>query len=78
MLSISFNSLNRFADGFIPSNMAADHEQRKQARMFIYSHIFGPFIGNSVPLALYLFDPDPGFEVVVLALSITPPDGSRL
>lgn len=71
MLSISFNSLNRFADGFIPSNMAADHEQRKQARMFIYSHIFGPFIGNSVPLALYLFDPDPGFEVVVLALSIT-------
>ena len=44
---------------------------RKQERIFLYSHLFGPFLGNTVPLALYCFDPEPGFQIIVLAASIT-------
>ncbi len=71
MLSVSTASLNRLVDWFIPADIAADREALKQARMFLFSHLFGPFIGNTVPLALYLFDPAPGYQVAVLALSIT-------
>jgi signal transduction histidine kinase len=39
--------------------------------MFLISHTMGPILGNSVPLALYLVDPTPGFDILVLALSIT-------
>ena len=70
-LQLSLILLNRFVDWFIPAEIAADRESRKQARMFLISHLFGPFIGNVVPGALYLFDPTPGFDVAVLAASIT-------
>jgi signal transduction histidine kinase len=43
----------------------------KQTRVFLISHLFGPFIGNTVPLTLFLLDPTPGFPVAVLAISIT-------
>jgi signal transduction histidine kinase len=64
-------ALNGFVDWFIPSEIAADRELRKQARIFLISHLFGPFIGNVVPLALYILDPQPGYAVAVLAISIT-------
>ncbi len=31
----------------------------------------GPILGNSVPLALYWVDPTPGWDILVLAASIT-------
>jgi hypothetical protein len=58
-------------DWFIPPNLMNDVDMRKQARIFLYSCIFGPFIGNTVPLALYYFDPKPGLQVAVLAAAIT-------
>ncbi|MCO5093556.1 sensor histidine kinase KdpD [Bosea sp. (in: a-proteobacteria)] len=64
-------TLNDFVDWFIPADIARDRQNLKQVRMFLISHLFGPFIGNTVPLALYVFDPDPGYPVLVLALSIS-------
>ncbi len=69
--STSVEKLNNFVDWFIPANVVNDVDMRKQARIFLYSHLFGPFIGNTVPLALYHFDPKPGFQITVLAASIT-------
>lgn len=63
--------INALVDGFIPPQLAADHDRRQQARMFLISHIFGPFIGNSVPLAIYTVDPTPDMAILVLAVSIT-------
>lgn len=63
--------LNSIVDWFIPEKLAADREMSKQAHVFLVSHIFGPFIGNTVPLTLFLLDPTPGYPVAVLALSIT-------
>jgi signal transduction histidine kinase len=70
-LQLSLILLNRLVDWFIPAELAAERETRKQARMFLISHLFGPFMGNVVPGALYLLDPTPGYDVAVLAASIT-------
>jgi len=70
-MPFSLNTLHEFVDWFIPAELAADREMRKQARLFLISHLLGPFLGNVVPIALYVLDPDPGFEVAVLAISIT-------
>lgn len=63
--------LSRIVDWFIPAALSADRDMSKQTRVFLISHLFGPFIGNTVPLALYFLDPTPGFPVAVLAISIT-------
>jgi len=65
-MPFSLNTLHEFVDWFVPAELAADREMRKQARLFLISHLLGPFLGNVVPIALYVLDPDPGFEVAVL------------
>ncbi|MBB4066145.1 sensor histidine kinase [Gellertiella hungarica] len=72
-LSISklTNALDHAVDWFIPASIVADKDLRKQARLFLISHLLGPFIGNTVPLALYLFDPQPSWDIAVLSASIT-------
>src|ERR1700688_3332557 len=56
---------------FIPPKIASDRDARNRAHVFLVSHILGPFIGNVVPIALYVLDPTPGYEMAVLAISIT-------
>ncbi|MBS0531358.1 MAG: HAMP domain-containing histidine kinase [Proteobacteria bacterium] len=63
--------LDRFVNYFIPPDIAADRDARNRAHVFMISHILGPFIGNVVPIALFFFDPSPGYEVAILAVSIT-------
>src|ERR1700716_519280 len=64
-------ALDRIVDYFIPSEMPADRDARNRAHVFLISHILGPFIGNVIPIALYVLDPAPGYQVAVLAISIT-------
>jgi signal transduction histidine kinase len=64
-------ALDSLVSYFIPAEIATDRDARNRAHVFLVSHILGPFIGNVVPIALYVFDPAPGYEVAVLAISIT-------
>src|SRR6202451_629978 len=64
-------ALDPLVNYFIPPEIAADRDARNRAHVFLVSHILGPFIGNVVPITLYVLDPAPGYEVVVLAISIT-------
>jgi len=64
-------SYQNLIDYFVPHSLQGDREATNQARMFLFSHTFGPVLGNSVPLALYLFDPTPSWDILVLSLSIT-------
>jgi signal transduction histidine kinase len=64
-------ALDRLVVYFIPPQIAADRDARNRAHVFLISHILGPIIGNVVPAALYVLDPHPGYEVAVLAASIT-------
>jgi len=71
MLTRMMAALDRLVDYFIPPDIATDRDTRNRAHVFLVSHILGPFIGNVVPIALYVLDPAPGYEVAVLAISIT-------
>jgi signal transduction histidine kinase len=64
-------ALDRLVNYFIPPGIASDRDARNRAHVFLVSHILGPFIGNVVPIALFVLDPAPGYEVAVLAISIT-------
>jgi signal transduction histidine kinase len=64
-------ALDRLVTYFIPPNIAADREACKRAHVFLISHILGPFIGNVVPGTLYVIDPNAGYDVAILSLSIT-------
>src|SRR5664279_2347280 len=70
-LSQMIAALDRLVNYFIPPDIAADRDARNRAHVFLVSHILGPFIGNVVPIALFVLDPAPGYEVAVLAISIT-------
>src|ERR1700681_4233636 len=70
-LAKALAALERLVNYFIPPEIAVDRDARNRAHVFLVSHILGPFIGNVVPIALYVFDPAPGYEVAVLAISIT-------
>jgi signal transduction histidine kinase len=65
------NFIDKIVDWFIPAELKAEREKRQLARMFLISHICGPFLGNVVPGALYFLDPHPAYAVAVLAASIT-------
>src|SRR3954447_16881845 len=58
------------ADHFIPARIAADREAKMRARIFLYSHLFGPFIGSAVPLAIFAFDAAADYRAAVLFASI--------
>src|ERR1700749_4441836 len=70
-LATAIAALDRLVNYFIPANIAADRDARNRAHVFLVSHILGPFIGNVVPISLYILDPSPGYEIVVLTVSIT-------
>ena len=58
-------------DWFLPASLAQDHYMAQRAHMFLISHLFGPVLGHSITVALYLIDPAPGLHLWVLAGSIT-------
>jgi signal transduction histidine kinase/ActR/RegA family two-component response regulator len=58
-------------DWFIPVRIKRDHEAHQRARMFLISHLFGPFLGHTITVYLFLLDPSPGLDLYVLAASIT-------
>jgi signal transduction histidine kinase len=65
------NRVTQLADSFIPADIAANRERREQARIFLYSHIFGPFIGNTVPISLWLLGREIDYRVVIMSASVT-------
>src|SRR6201996_6421860 len=63
-------ALDRLVNYFIPPDIMADREARNRAHVFLVSHILGPFIGSVVPGTIFFLDPNPGYEVAILAISI--------
>ena len=61
------DSLYRF---FLPCDAGNDPRVTNTLRVFLASHLLGPFLGGTVPLALYIADPTPGYDIFVLAVSI--------
>jgi signal transduction histidine kinase len=70
-LATAIAALDRLVDYFIPRDVVTDRDTRNRAHVFLVSHILGPFIGNVVPISIFVLDPSPGYDVAVLAASIT-------
>src|SRR5215510_15012427 len=58
-------------DWFIPSRVRENSELQQRARMFLISHLFGPFLGHTITVYLYVLDPAPDHALWVLAASIS-------
>lgn len=62
--------MTRLIDAIIPDAVKRTARAKNQARVFVFAHIFGPFIGLTVPLFLVYIDPQPGIEILVISLGI--------
>src|SRR5258708_19758583 len=69
-LRLSPSTIYPLLDWFMPPALKAEREMEQPARMFLISHIFGPFLGHTITVYLYVLDPHPGYQLWVLALSI--------
>ena len=56
-----WNRFVRFIDWFIPTEAKLEHSERGLAQNFVFTHLFGPLLSQSISLFLYLSDPHPGF-----------------
>ena len=63
--------LNAVVDWFIPAGMKQSRDTLQGVRMFLFSHFFGPFLGNTVTLSmLYLgAEADLSWWILFLAVS---------
>lgn len=64
-------SFEAFMVWLSPPHMTNDVHLNKRARLFLFSHLFGPFLGLPVAALMYAIDPNPFPHVAVLALSIS-------
>jgi signal transduction histidine kinase/CheY-like chemotaxis protein len=48
-------------DWFVPEKMKAEAESLRRARMFLISHLFGPFLGHTISLYIFAIDRTPDF-----------------
>ena len=51
-------------DWFIPTAAKAERSERGLAQNFVFTHLFGPLLSQSIALFLYLSDPHPGVCVL--------------
>src|SRR6202035_1191374 len=56
-----WNRLVGLIDWFIPAEARAERSERGLAQNFVFTHLFGPALSQSISLFLYLSDPHPGF-----------------
>ncbi|HEX5282403.1 MAG TPA: ATP-binding protein [Micropepsaceae bacterium] len=58
-------------DWFIPPQARTDAAMLGRARIFVFSHLFGPALGQAISIYLYFADPTHGFPFWVIVISIT-------
>jgi signal transduction histidine kinase len=63
--------IDGFLDYFIPVEIRVRPDSHRRARMFMLSHVFGPFLGNVIPLYLYIVGMEQDYRFWVFATSIT-------
>jgi signal transduction histidine kinase/CheY-like chemotaxis protein len=65
------NTLDRVIDWFMPDWLRGDVQSEKRVRMFLISHLFGPFLGHPITIFMFLSDPNPYPQVLILGASIS-------
>src|SRR6202047_2427768 len=57
---LKWDQLVGVIDWFIPAAAKIERSELSLARNFVFTHIFGPALSQSIALFLYLSDPHPG------------------
>jgi signal transduction histidine kinase len=65
-----WGALLKLIDWFVPDNSRRKRSELGLARVFIFTHLFGPLLAQSISLFLYLTDPKPGFAVWTMIIAI--------
>jgi signal transduction histidine kinase len=65
-----WNALVGVIDWFIPERARRERSERGLARNFVFTHLFGPLMAQSICVFLYLSDPNPGWVVWTMVVSI--------
>jgi signal transduction histidine kinase len=62
----------RFIDWFIPEDARRERSQFGRSRNFVFTHLFGPALAQSISVFLYLTDPEPGFAcwTIIFCISV--------
>jgi signal transduction histidine kinase len=55
-----WNHVVRLIDWFIPAAAKAERSEHGLAQNFVFTHLFGPALSQSIALFLYISDPHPG------------------
>ena len=66
ILNFSF----RIIDWFIPDVAKSERSELYLARNFVFTHLAGPLLSQSISVFLYLSDPDPGFACWTVIICI--------
>ena len=64
-------TMDRVIDWFMPDWLRGDVQSEKRVRMFLISHLFGPFLGHPITIFMAVTDPAPFPHVLVLGASIS-------
>ena len=65
-------SLSALLDYFIPRDIQVQPDTHRRARMFMLSHVCGPFLGNVIPLYLYFIEKVPAdYRLWTFFISVT-------
>ena len=65
-----WESTLRLIDWFVPEAAKSERSELGLARNFVFTHLFGPLLAQSISLFLYLTDPKPGFVVWTMIIAI--------
>lgn len=71
MLSSTSSTMLRMLDWFIPAHARTDEATLGRARIFAFSHLFGPFLGHAISVYLYFESHQRGFPFWVIVACIT-------
>ncbi len=69
--SISPAMIYPFLDWFIPAKIRKDQGAHQRARMFLISHLFGPFLGNTITVYLFWLEDSPDRALTILGGAIS-------
>ena len=69
--TISPDQIYKLLDWFIPQDLRGETETLRRVRMFMVSHLFGPFLGHTISLCLLMLDPNPDLAWWVFFGAIT-------
>lgn len=63
--------LNAAVDWFIPARLKQSRDTLQGVRMFLFSHLFGPFLGNTITLSMLYLGRDADLSWWILFVALT-------